>query len=179
MPNSKILTNIIEVLHQFAIDVFHGANAIRDCKLGNISNPLDNRRRNVHRSLGEVLAEIGKARAFFCETLLLRRQRIQPLLVLVTVVKRPRLAARLELVESAGSWLRPVLFFVVRHFFANSFFISVRRATPLSDSGSSVAPLGAAGLTRLTDGAIVLPHPGTGQAVAPANSPSGPGLLLV
>jgi len=75
--------------------------------------------------LGEVLAEIGKARAFFCEILLLRRQRIQPLFVLPTVVKRAQLAARLELVEHAGLWLRPILLFVFRHLFLNSFFTSV------------------------------------------------------
>src|SRR5437660_10941804 len=50
LPNSMILTNIIEVLHQFAIDVFHGANAILHRKLGNISNPFDDGRRNVHPS---------------------------------------------------------------------------------------------------------------------------------
>jgi hypothetical protein len=79
------LTNIIEVLHQFAIDVSHGVNAIWHWKLGNISNPLDNGRPNVHPLLGEVLAEIGKERAFLRQLFLLSRQRIQPLLVLVTV----------------------------------------------------------------------------------------------
>src|SRR5258708_2193305 len=47
--------------------------------------------------------------------------------------------------------------------------ISGCRATPLLDCGSSVAPLGAAGLTRLADGEVVLTHPGIGQAVAPGN----------
>jgi len=28
LPNSRILTNIIEVLHQFAVDVLHGPNAL-------------------------------------------------------------------------------------------------------------------------------------------------------
>jgi hypothetical protein len=50
---------------------------------------------------------------------------MQPLFVLVTVIKRAQLAARLELVECAGFGLRPVLLFVVRHLFVNSFFISV------------------------------------------------------
>src|SRR6266576_6546727 len=85
---------------------------------------------SIHPSLGQVLAEIGKARAFFCQLLVVRRQRIQPLFVLVAVIKRARLAVRLELVESARFWLRPVLLLVFRHLLGNSFSILVPSYAP-------------------------------------------------
>jgi len=74
---------------------------------------------------GEVLAEVGKARLSSANSFA-RRQRIQPLFVLVTVVKRPDSPPGSNL-SSAPDFGFDRSLFRLRHLFVNSFFISVCR----------------------------------------------------
>ena|SRR5437879_7932829 len=168
-----ILTNIIEVLHQFAIDVFHGANAILHPRLGNISNPFDDGRRNVHPSFVGTSTGRDRQSACFLLPTPFGPQATNSAIVRTRCghqagpTRRPaRTCRERQILVATGSpsCLSTSPWELLLDFWC--------RATRLSDCGYSVVPPGAAGLTRSADGAKVWPHPGTGQAVAPANSPS-------
>src|SRR5205823_14810655 len=93
LPNPRILTNMIEVLHKRLIDIHQRSDSLRYRQHRETPDLLNDMRRGIHTLLGKVLAEIGEPGALFSKLLLLWRQRTQPLLVLIAVIDWPAFAA--------------------------------------------------------------------------------------